>query len=129
MFTRIPFTFTVAGRGLDPNAGRARGEAVEGEVLLGDDHAREDRGDRDAIVIVDADASGSAAGPRAGDALNAPAAPMRAARGRRGAGVDAVVDAPLDVDASRLTRRVRVAQQADEARRVPAAAAACLHAA
>ena len=30
-----------------PPSGRARGQAVEGEVLLGDDHAREDRRDRD----------------------------------------------------------------------------------
>ena len=37
--------YTVAGRGLDRASGRARGQAVEGEVLLGDDHARQDRRD------------------------------------------------------------------------------------
>jgi putative redox protein len=39
VFTRIHMHYVVAQSG----AGRARGQAVEGKVLLGHDHAREDR--------------------------------------------------------------------------------------
>ena len=52
VFTKIHLRYAVAGRGLDAAPGRARGEALEGEVLLGDDHAREDRRDhaRDRVI-------------------------------------------------------------------------------
>ncbi len=45
VFTKIHLLYAVAGRGLDPEAGRARGQAVEGQVLLGDGDARENRRD------------------------------------------------------------------------------------
>ena len=45
VFTGIHFVYAIAGRGLNARAGRTRGEALEGEILLGHDHAGQDRGD------------------------------------------------------------------------------------
>ena len=43
VFTRIHLKYRVAGRGLSRSSGRARGHAVQGEVLLGHADALQDR--------------------------------------------------------------------------------------
>ena len=58
VFTRIHSRYAVAGRGLDPQQVERAVQAVEGEILLGDDHARRKRPrSRYEVRIVDADRS------------------------------------------------------------------------
>ena len=46
VFTRMHFVYRIRGEGLNPRAGRARGQAVEGKILLGDADAGQDRRDQ-----------------------------------------------------------------------------------